>query len=131
MFKKNIFLILAVIFLILSVLFERFFFNEDVRKADILKFKKELIHSEKQLISWNDKISRDLEQKSVDSVFSENISLFKKLKEKEGFLFFIYKNDSLVIWSDNNLQIEDINPDLKSNTIRFIPNAWVYVKSKK
>jgi hypothetical protein len=56
----------------------------------------------------------------------------KVKKPPEGFAFFLYKNNSLIYWSDNNVLYEPSPTPLKDQQLVFMANGWYeYFNRKK
>ncbi len=120
MIKK--YLLLSVILFILAILVNFIFNNQTENTGHKLeKFQKAFNEKETRGIYL---LSTFIEEYN-GSDKSTNINSFIDLYQDEGFLFLIYKSDSLIFWSDNAVPVPNYYPpSLFESGFIFLDNGW-------
>lgn len=119
--KAIVYLLLSIVFLIASV-FSGYYFNQPVNSDKILNKLQNIIKSKDEKVNFTiDRICSVLGT-NPDSCF-QILSDLENTYDSDGQLYFFYKNDSLIYWSNitapfSNLTFDTINPVLNSG------NAW-------
>jgi len=125
--KAIVYLLLSILFLIVSV-FSGYYFNQPVNPDKFLNKLKNVIKSKDEKVNFNiDRITSVLGT-NPDSCF-QILSDLENTYDSDGQLYFVYKNDSLLYWSNNtapfsNLSFDSVNPVINSG------NAWYRKLSK-
>lgn len=103
-------------------------FNEQLM---INRFQDKVIEQEKLVCSELDEIAAVLEQPVTESFFV-TFSRFNDILSKKGYAYTIYKNDSLVYWSDNEITYQNKRVSHRKGLIR-LPNGIYYkwMKTRK
>ncbi len=112
--------ITAVLLILLATVSNLFFSNIEFGERDVYRFQKTL----------NKKVD------ALDNIISflfktGDVEPFEKLRRK-GFSILVYRNDSLLNWSDNGISFPNIYDSAYfSNRLVFNSNAWYVVKVYK
>jgi signal transduction histidine kinase len=93
------------------------------------KFQKVFDNKERELQSYILNIEKALKTVKSQPEIQNKFSRFYGLMEKEGFGVFLYRNDSLVFWSDNSVVIGNrFTFSTGSNIYVYLSNAWFVTK---
>ena len=106
------------------------YYGFEVEKVQEVFFRKE-----KRINQILDKLKSDIEKRKAEKDFTRD-SLFVNSRvknlHKEGLTVFIYRNDSLVFWSDNSLQISRLYSQSRlENQVVYFNNAFQVLKHRK
>lgn len=129
-YNRYQYLILAILVLIFgkltewNALFPRF----DNNYAQ--KFQKVFDNKERELQNYLLYIEKVLKNTQNSAELQNKLSRFYGLMDKEGFGIFIYRNDSLVYWSDNSVVLGNRYSFSEENTYLNLRNAWFVTKFK-
>jgi signal transduction histidine kinase len=129
--KARAYLIYALI-LILSVICLDIFFTSSAYPFLLhRRFQERFVQAENELMLQQDEIISLLIKSSPEQVMQKKIKELKKLATTQKMFFYVYQNDSLVIWSDNKIPEIDILPFM-TDYQQFIQlsNGWYYAISR-
>lgn len=122
--KQKIFLLFltGVVVLGFTLFFQRAETTQLFNQRQAVKFEEQLNKAEKQLSDRLSKFVQDASGKNLDYVFQE-YSGKKKSESSTGY--FIYRNDTLVLWSHNLYPVPEVlEPGQKlAGPLKF-PNGW-------
>lgn len=125
--NKNILLILSLVLLALSFIIGGRYSNTN-KVVD--RFKKVLEKKEKEVYDHVSTLAANLEKESFDALFQRQEEYANLFKEK-GFVYLIYKSDSLKFWSDNSVPVENyLNQVCLDNSVIKLNNGWFEVIRK-
>lgn len=92
------------------------------------KFQKVFDNKERELQSYILNIEKALKTVKTLPEIQSKFSRFYGLMEKEGFGVFLYRNDSLVFWSDNSVVIGNRFTFSNESIYVYLRNAWFVTK---
>lgn len=119
--KSLVFLVLSILFLILSII-SGYYFTQPANPVKILKEFQNAIKKKDAKVNFNiDRISSVL-LANPDSCF-EILSDLENTYDSDGQLYFVYKNDSLLYWSNNTAPLSYVTIDT-INSVLNSGNAW-------
>jgi two-component system, NtrC family, nitrogen regulation sensor histidine kinase NtrY len=126
--KKAISILSATIFLIIGMLLV-IFFNSRCNDPEriIRNLQKEIILVEEITGNQLQDIQAHVSKSGfTDSVMSE---ISRKEHIQDGFSLFIYRNDSLIYWSDNSVRISDLSgTEATAKAFDYIGNGWYLIQ---
>ena len=113
---------LFVLFLFVGYFLDLHFQNQ--KQHSLFKnFQNEIFKKEKELEKNLVELKKLDQQKCFDFFSKENIF------EKKGFVFLVYKNDSLISWSDNSISVsEKFDSSIFNKQIYLFKNAWCRIR---
>jgi len=77
-------------------------------------------------------ISKSINKNEESDWLIESAQKFEKQIDNESFSFLIYKNDTVIFWSDNEVIFDEYLPiDFEKNRIMFLENAWYCVETEQ
>ncbi|MFQ3578750.1 MAG: HAMP domain-containing sensor histidine kinase [Bacteroidales bacterium] len=126
-------LITAILLMIFAIILESKYYNSGLRK-DMIPAVEKKIHF---LQNKTDKIITSFEEKynnvkKLSKAFNSFIISNKKTLENYEVLMYIYKSDSLRLWSSNQVYVPFIKDGTWfSGSVKFIDRTWFYVKNHK
>lgn len=98
-------------------------FNQDFNQKNALEnFQEVILDKEDQLQSELNQLKKAFDTKP-DSLFLLS-SRYNRVFTEKGFSFYIFKNDRLVFWSDNNLPINFLS-EMDEKPVLHSGNAWI------
>jgi two-component system, NtrC family, nitrogen regulation sensor histidine kinase NtrY len=98
-------------------------FNQDFKQQNVLEsFQEVILDKEEQLLFEMNELKKAFE-KNPDSLFLFS-SRYKRAFIENGFSFYIFKNDKLVFWSDNNLPTNFLSETYQEPVLHS-GNAWI------
>jgi len=123
-FRKYIFPILSVLFILLAVIQEHQTLNKNPEIKQIQDFRGALLTQESKLSEYLDaaekKIAGGITSENYFSAFSD----YTHLLTDEGFGFVIFRGEKLVYWSSNQFTFPNIrNIFLSQNRLLVLPNG--------
>ena len=123
--RKAVFLLfLALLVTLLAFLFTNFHSNLISDKNLVQRFQSDLIDEEKKMDEVLQKTSA-LFSGSDSTLSFEELSNYVKNSDSDHFTICIYKSDSLIFWSDNNVKLHVLELDsVFNNNFRKIYNGW-------
>lgn len=126
--KKAFSFLLAAIFMIIGILLVIIFNNRSNNQERLTrKIQKKIILVEEIA----DNKLRDLQATVAKSGFSDSVmsEISRGENIRNGFSLFIYRNDSLIYWSDNSVKVPDLSGDEgTANAFDYIGNGWYLIQ---
>jgi hypothetical protein len=119
--KIPLFLLLSILSLMVFICVGYFVKQSPNPNKTINKIQNKIIQKDAATILTLENISSLLNKRS-DSIFHKFIHLESKY-DTDGLIFLIYKNDSLIYWSNNLAPLESISTNSLDGIV-FTENAW-------
>jgi len=104
---KNPFLLLVLFLLLtlLSFLAEKAYIRNRVPDMEMAEFQEILLEKEQAMDILLNRVAAELEHTGWDAWIGEYGEEVEKKLQGEGFTLLLYRNDSLIYWSDNNIPL--------------------------
>jgi signal transduction histidine kinase len=123
---------LGFFFWICGALLNHFVLHINVDQAQVDKF--EEVYNEK-CADLSDELSSFKNSYETTSSAKERFSLAANYAENTGFNFYVYENDSLILWTTNTTAVPTaVDEELFSTSPSFLENGWFqldYIKGGK
>jgi hypothetical protein len=116
--------ILALLFLLIAVFSEYFTITGRIEKLNASAIQKLIHHKELRLDEYNKKLYERLKKEKIAQVKQYN-----RLYDEEGIVYFVFEQDSLIYWSNNNIPINNYEILKLDDRIIRLQNGYYYLKS--
>jgi len=128
--KIILFLVLSVVFILLALLTTRYFRQDTGKEKAINVFHQTLHEKERDLDKiLNSTYEKLLSRKILKEQFEETLN-FQDLFTEKGSIIFIYSEDSLVFWSDNQAPVSNwYEEQTYKPGFYHLTNGWYEVRS--
>ena len=128
---RYLFLWMAIISFILAVFFENSFLSKHPEESLIRQFEEELHEKELHLDNYLQELSGILLIQGNDGNYLESLHPYNQFLNKEGIGFFVFKQDSLVYWSDQSISFENNYQDSVDSGKLLQLNNGYYIGNTK
>lgn len=123
---------LALVFFLVSLLLDTFFASDKYNQLIFRRFQDRFVREQNELELRLDRLSESLKSEKINEIFSSKIKEFKDLSSQRNISMYVYRNDSLVLWSDNKILETDILPAIVSEQkLVHLSNGWYYSVSRR
>ena len=123
--------VFMIVVIILAAVCERKNYNRKYSRNDVERFKQVLHDKEKMAEAGLLEIKESLKDGGKDEVYASLINRFALKYRDEGISFYVYKNDSLIIWTNNTFSCPDSPQKFKGENFINLYNAWFLKDSLK
>jgi two-component system, NtrC family, nitrogen regulation sensor histidine kinase NtrY len=128
--KRN--LVFSAILLITALTLDSLFSSTIYNNLLVKRFQERFIQVENELELRLDNIINLLDDQPLETVFSKKVREFRDLAQEREIFIYIYRNDSLLLWSDNRIVESEILPFIAGDRQMVqLSNCWCYSISKK
>ena len=129
--KRTWLISFAVFFLLLAWVLEKTTLDEKRPPFNLTSIQRTIIEKENQVLSIIEQAREQLDKQGVKEFFEMNAAKYDNLLREKGLAFTVYKDDTLVFWSDNSLPVENfLDSTIQGKKFLFKGNAW-YCKLRK
>ena len=129
-FKKNIFLVLAILLLIIAGILETGYLRKHPEVSLIEEFQQELNRKEIKLNDYIDEISTIVSADSFKGDYLGQLHQYGPYMEEGGYGFLVFEGSELKYWSDRTISFYDYLPETESNEkLVVLPNGY-YLQEK-
>jgi two-component system, NtrC family, nitrogen regulation sensor histidine kinase NtrY len=119
---------LALIFVIIGC--ENYFFTNSYRKSLFNDFQNQFLGQQKRFELELTILNLTFKNGGTNKIFTNELVKLNTLASQNFMYFFIYRNDSMLFWSNNRVGEADILPAIAfDNRLLQLSNGWFYVQT--
>ncbi|MGC8823519.1 MAG: sensor histidine kinase [Bacteroidales bacterium] len=125
--QAQTYFVYASLLIAMALLLDIYFTSTAYHQLLHRRFQERFLQAENELELQLDEITLLLNTRSPDVILSQKHNDFRRLAGKQKMYFYIYRSDSVVLWSDNRIPEIDILPFI-ADFQQFIQlsNGWFY-----
>ena len=122
---------MAIIFLFLSIILNSYFSSTSYNELLYKRFQIRFVSEQNELDLRLDNLSDLLQTEPLNSVMAKKVKEFRDLAKNRDIYFFVYRNDSMMLWSDNRIIEAEILPAIaQDNKLLQLTNGWFYNQTR-
>lgn len=122
----------ALVFFLLSLVMEAFFVSESYDRLLFRRFQERFVREQNELELRLDNFIDMLRTSNVEEVYSRKSKEFRELVADRNISMYVYRGDSLLMWSDNKILETDILPVIAvDHKLVHLSNGWYYAISRQ
>ncbi len=120
------FFVLVLILVIIGL--DSYFFSKSYNYTLYNSFQEQFLKQQEKLESNLNNLNISLKEEGIDKLYLKELNRLNTISSNEFMYFFIYRNDSMLFWSNNRIAEADILPAIAyDNRLLQLTNGWFYV----